>query len=200
MSITNEKKKKAKYNSHIIIQNKWRGRARGRRQLQQYGHLSRVSRRTVTNVHRPTAAAAAAVATAAGRCPTAACERAAETAVLVRGVDLDGHRKLAVQTRHAVRDLQVHHGQVPVLREEQKGLAELDTAQPVAERVFQQDTPGRLQRSERQLLDVGYVDIAHLLIDTYQINQIIIHRALVRPIPFTVCDSEQLERASNADF
>lgn len=118
---------------------------------------------------RPAAAAAATAATTAataansgdggggsGDC-TVVGPVTRQTAVLVRGPHIHGHRELTVQARHAIRDLQVYHGQVPVLREEQKGLAELHPAQPVAERVFRQDTAGRRRRKEGQLLDIGYV-------------------------------------------
>lgn len=62
--------------------------------------------------------------------------RPGQTALLVRRPHRHGDPGVAHEASNPLGDLRVHHGQVSILREEQEGVAELDQAQSVAERVF----------------------------------------------------------------
>jgi hypothetical protein len=51
------------------------------------------------------------------------------------------------------RDLLLHPDQLPLLREEQEGLAELHQAQSQPQRVLRQSSPGGRRGAQGQLLD-----------------------------------------------
>lgn len=80
---------------------------------------------------------------------------ARETAVQLHSVDYHGHSSVAAQEANAQRHLRVHHVPVSVLPGQISGLAELDPAQPVVERLFHQNPPGTRQSGQGQLLDAG---------------------------------------------
>lgn len=80
----------------------------------------------------------------AGPCETAdqLQDRAAsrEATVFLHRPDRDGDQLVAEATADARRDLQVHHGQVPLLQGEPAGLAEQHTAQSQPERLLREGT------------------------------------------------------------
>lgn len=88
-----------------------------------------------------------------------------EAAVFVHRPDRDGDRLVAEATADARRDLQVHHGQVPLLQGEPAGLAEQHTAQSQPERLLREGAAGSDERGGRRgphgregkLLDPGPV-------------------------------------------
>ena len=72
------------------------------------------------------AVAAGRASVEAGRGEVPAQLHAREAALLVHLTDHDGHPVVASQNVHAVGDLPVHHGPVPLLPAEPAALAELD--------------------------------------------------------------------------
>lgn len=88
-----------------------------------------------------------------------------EAAVFLHRPDHDGDRLVAEATADARRDLQVHHGPVPLLQGEPAGLAEQHPAQSQPERLLREGAAGPDERGRRrgphgregQLLDPGPV-------------------------------------------
>ena len=79
--------------------------------------------------------------------------RGLEAALLVHRVDGDGHLPLAGEDVATLRDLQVHHGEVPVLQEQHTALAELPPAQPEFQRLLHQGAQAPHQARQGRLLD-----------------------------------------------
>ena len=79
--------------------------------------------------------------------------RGLEAALLVHRVDRDGHLPLAGEDAAPLRDLQVHHGAVPVLQEQHPALAELPQTQPQLQRLLHQGAQASHQAGQGRLLD-----------------------------------------------
>lgn len=75
-----------------------------------------------------------------------------EASVLVHLPDGHGHPKLPGEDAPTQRDLQVHHGPVPVLPGKHAALAELAAPQPLFQRLLHQDPPQAGPARQGQLL------------------------------------------------
>ena len=80
-------------------------------------------------------------------------EEMRETPLQLQRVDHDGHPPEPGEEAHVERYIRVHNAPLPLLREQQARVAELDPAQPIVEQVFRQSAPPLRRSRQRELLD-----------------------------------------------